>query len=154
MKKIGFIAFIVLLIDQVIKLIITMNLKFAQSLTVIPNFFRITYLKNTGGAFSILDNHILWLIIFTIIVLLVLIYFIWKKRPFDKINSIILGLLLGGILGNLLDRIRLGYVVDFLDFNFGSYHYPVFNTADICIVFACLILIIRTMKDDKNEVVS
>ena len=62
------------------------------------------------------------------------------------------GTLLGGIIGNFVDRLRLGYVVDFLDFNIGSYHYPVFNIADICIVVSCIILIIMNIKDgDKSE---
>ena len=61
------------------------------------------------------------------------------------------GTLLGGIIGNFLDRLRLGYVIDFLDFNIGSYHYPVFNIADMCIVISCIVLIIVNIKDGDTN---
>ena len=147
MKKVLGFSLIFLIIDQLLKLIISINLKFTESINIINNFFRITYLKNNGAAFSILSGNVIFLVIITLLALL-LIYFIFlKKKNISKFETICYGMLLGGIIGNLIDRIRLGYVIDYLDFNFGSYNYPVFNFADICIVVSAILIFIKTLKE-------
>ena len=154
MKKLGIITVISLLIDQLTKWLITSNLKITETISIIPNFFRITYLQNTGGAFSILSKSLPLLIVLTVVILFIIIWIIKKMSVIDTFNIITYGILIGGILGNFIDRIRLGYVIDFLDFNIGSYHYPVFNIADIMIVVSCIILIIKNIKEGKNDVES
>ena len=150
MKKLIPISLVCLLIDQIIKVVITTNLKIADSINIITNFFRITYLQNTGAAWSILSGNKIVLILITIIALFLIYYFLLKNKTLKNIEYILYGILIGGILGNLIDRIRFGYVIDYLDFNFGSYRYPVFNLADICIVISIILLVLISIKDDKN----
>lgn len=150
MKKLAIISLVCIIIDQIIKVVITTNVEFAHSINVINNFFRITYLQNTGAAWSILSGNRILLIIVTIIALGIIYYVFLKNKKIKNYESILLGLLLGGIIGNLIDRVRFGYVIDYLDFNIFSYHYPVFNFADICIVISIIILVIISLKEDKN----
>jgi signal peptidase II len=129
-----------------------MKLEFAKSINVIKNFFRITYLKNTGAAFSILSGNIIFLILITLIALFLIYFFLIRNKELKKIEIISYGMLIGGVIGNLIDRIRLGYVVDYLDFNFGNYNYPVFNFADTLIVISVILIIISTGSDkDGNK---
>lgn len=151
MKKIAIISLICIIIDQVIKVVVTTNLEFAHSINVINNFFRLTYLQNTGAAWSILSGNRILLVMITLIALFIIYYFFIKGKEIKKHESILYGLLLGGILGNLIDRVRFGYVIDYLDFNIFSYHYPVFNFADICIVISIIVLLIISLRDDKSE---
>jgi len=150
MKKLAIISLVCIIIDQIIKVVITTNVEFAHSINVINNFFRITYLQNTGAAWSILSGNRILLIIVTVIALGIIYYVFLKDKKIKNYESILLGLLLGGIIGNLIDRVRFGYVIDYLDFNIFSYHYPVFNFADICIVISIIILVIISLKEDKN----
>ena len=151
MKKIGVVTLITLIIDQITKGLIATNLKITDTISVIPNFFRLTYLQNTGGAFSILTDHVLVLLLFTVVFLLVFYYIIKNKKDWDLLSIITYGSLLGGILGNFIDRIRLGYVVDFLDFNIGNYHYPVFNIADIGITIGIILLIYAIIRGEDRS---
>lgn len=150
MKKLIPVTLICLLIDQVIKVIISCNMKIADSINIITNFFRITYLQNTGAAWSILSGNKLVLILITVVALFLIYYFLLKNKNLKNIEYILYGILIGGILGNLIDRIRFGYVIDYLDFNFGEYRYPVFNFADICIVISIIAMVILSLKDDKD----
>jgi signal peptidase II len=120
------------------------------SIPVIDNIFHITYIQNKGAAFGFLQNKIIFFIFVTIIVAVVILFLLWKTR--DKSNyklfhfSIILQL--GGAIGNLIDRVRLGYVVDFLDFRI----WPVFNVADIAIVSGVILLSWYVIKNpEKNN---
>lgn len=151
MKKILGISIICLVIDQIIKRLVVINLEFLDTINIIKNFFRITYVKNMGAAWSILSGSRIFLIVITLIALTLLILYIIKNKKISKIEELSYGILIGGIIGNLFDRIRLGYVIDYLDINFGSYHYPVFNFADICIVVSIIILLINSFKEVKNE---
>ena len=119
MKKIFSISFICILIDQIIKFIITINLNFTESINIIKNFFRITYLQNNGAAFSILSGNRIFIILITLLSLILIYFILIKNKRINNIESICYGSLIGGIIGNLIDRIRLGYVIDYLDFNFG-----------------------------------
>ena len=145
MKKTVIFSIIIIILDQILKLFIS-NMNVLESITIIPNFFSITYVKNTGAAFSILNGNTFLLIILSIIILFYIYKFILKKN-IHKISSI---LLLGGILANLIDRIFRGYVVDYLDFNILGYNFPIFNLADICIVIGSFILIFETLKDSEE----
>lgn len=150
MKKIAIISLICIVIDQIIKIVVTTNLEFAHSINVITNFFRITYLQNTGAAWSILSGNRIFLVMITLIALIIIYYFFIKNQKLTNTENIFYGILIGGILGNLIDRIKFGYVIDYLDFNIFSYHYPVFNFADICIVISIIILVLINIKEDKN----
>ena len=134
--------------DQIIKILISKNLVEYQLIDVIKNFITITHVHNTGAAFSILSNNVWLLISISLIALVFIYYFIIKKMVFTEINIIIYSLLIGGIIGNLIDRIIHGYVIDYISVNIFGYHFPVFNLADIGIVIAVFLLVIKSIKEE------
>ena len=148
-KKIFTLSVLVFVIDQIVKGILSAVLILNKDYIIIKNFFAITLVNNTGGAWSILSNMSVVLIIGTIIAL-VIIYKYMYSFVMNKRNTIAFGLLTGGILGNLANRILQGYVVDFLNFNFFGYDFPVFNIADICIVIGILLLIYAIIKGEDK----
>lgn len=151
MKKTYFIAAIILIIDQLSKFLVMTNFSYLESKVLIPNFFKLTYVKNTGGAFSILSGNVWLLTIIGIMMFFLLLKYIKKDVTPTRSKIWGWGLLLGGLLGNLLDRIIHRGVIDFLDFTFGKFQYPIFNIADIGIVIGVLILIIIEMRGEYHE---
>ena len=150
MKKVLIVVVICTLIDQVIK-----NLLIDGShIQVIQNFFSITWVENTGAAFSIFSSNTLFLILVGILSLNLIYWFLIKDKKLSKFEYITYGVLIGGIIGNLVDRVVHGYVIDYLDFNIFGYNFPVFNFADICIVVSIVLIIISIFKGDKHEVSS
>ncbi len=143
-------SFILFLIDLVSKVIISTNLELNNSLVIIDNFFSLTYIKNYGAAFSILVNYRLLLIIVSIIVIILLIIFLIKNKLKTKLEFICYSLLLGGILGNLFDRVVYGYVIDFFDFTFFGYNFAIFNLADSFIVISIILLLFDSFRSDKK----
>ena len=154
MKKIIFTMIICLILDRIIKIICINNLAFGDSLNIINNFFAITLVSNTGAAFSILSSNTLLLIILSIIIIFVIYFFFIRNKNLSIFMQLIYGVLLGGIFGNLIDRIVYNYVIDYLDFNILGYNFPVFNFADICIVISIILIIIDTIKGEKHEISS
>ena len=144
MKQIFKYSFILILIDQMIKILVS---NMIESIVVIKNFLNLTYVENTGAAFSMLENNTIFLIIITIVTLFLIYKFLLKNKQFNKLEITTYSLLIGGIIGNLIDRIIFGYVIDYLSFNFGEFYFPIFNFADICIVVAALIILIKTIKE-------
>lgn len=121
-----------------------------KSISIIPNFFSLDYVQNTGGAWSILSGNTVVLIIISLICLFALAYM--KPTVKDsKLKSISFTLLYAGIIGNLLDRIVFGYVKDFLSFQIFAYSFPVFNIADILIVMGACLLVITIWKGEQHE---
>ncbi|MGI6100583.1 MAG: signal peptidase II [Kiritimatiellia bacterium] len=123
------------LLDQLTKLWIRSSFAYGEQRVVIPGFFNLHHIHNTGAAWGMLAGWRIPLIAFSLIMLLLL---IWRRRELFygyRFGWVALGLLAGGIIGNLIDRVFLGYVVDFLDFHHGHWHFPAFNVADsaICI---------------------
>lgn len=155
-KKFFLIGFISFLLDIVSKIIVMNVLAVDKSFVVINNFFSLTLVKNTGVAFSLFEGRVS----FVVIVTLVFIIWLFKElceREVPTISQVFYGLILGGALGNLLDRIIYGYVIDFLDFNIFGHSYPVFNIADTFIVvgiIGVLCLEIKKESSGKNEVKS
>lgn len=152
MKKILFISFITFIIDFISKMIVKSNLILYKQIAVIDNFLYLTYTNNYGAAFSILKNSKIFLIIIGLIILIYLVLYIKKHEPKKVIEIIAYGLLIGGILGNLYDRVFYGYVIDFLDFYIFGYDFAIFNIADSFIVIAIILLFINTiLGGDGNE---
>lgn len=151
MKKLISISLLTFVLDVVIKLIITNNLSYNQSVVVINNFFNITLVKNTGGAFSLFSGKVFYLIIISVFILFMIIYYIYKNKINDNLTLIGFALLLGGAMGNLFDRIYYGYVVDYLDFKFLGMNFPIFNMADVCIVVSCLLLFFLGVFYDNRK---
>ncbi|MBP5493148.1 MAG: signal peptidase II [Clostridiales bacterium] len=141
-------------IDQFTKSLITKSLAYAQVKPVIKGFFSLMYVRNTGSAFSMLSNKS-WGITFlsvisaiALVVILFLAFFVLAKYKSRRL-SLCLIFLAAGTLGNLIDRVRLKYVVDFLRFDFGSYTFPIFNVADICVTLSCIALAILLFFNEK-----
>ncbi|MBE6144368.1 MAG: signal peptidase II [Firmicutes bacterium] len=151
MKKVGFITFLCIVIDQMVKIIVSSTLKLNYSNEIISNFFNLTYVQNDGAAWSIFSGNRLFLIFVAIMsIILIYVYFI-KNKKLTNFENITYGLLLGGIIGNLIDRIIFGYVIDYLDFLIFNYNFPIFNFADICIVVSVFLLIIDIFRGEKSE---
>lgn len=149
-KKVYIIALTLFIIDQLSKSLISTYLKLNESILIIKDFFYIRYINNTGASFGMLSNSKILLILLSVIAIIIILRYMnsFKKT---KINMIGFGLVLGGVLGNLSDRILFGYVKDFLDFVIFNYNFPVFNLADIFIVIGVIILIISIIRgEDKN----
>lgn len=146
-KKPYIIAFCVFIIDLISKQIVIKLIPLHESIKVIKNFFYLTYTRNTGAAFSILEDARILLLIVTIIALFFINKFM-NKEKIKGIDNFIYGIIIGGILGNLFDRIVYGYVIDFLDFKIFGYNYPVFNLADTFIVVGALMLIGTSLYND------
>lgn len=141
----------VLLLDQLTKQAVRSNLVYGESRPVIEGFFNLVYVRNDGAAWNILSGHGLILILISVAVLVMLI--VYRKHFLQEqlSHKILFGLMIAGIAGNLIDRIRFGWVTDFLDFEFGSYHYPSFNVADSAICIAVVLYIAFNFFEKKGE---
>ena len=149
-KKYLIITFIFFMIDLISKQVLSRVLELGKSIKVIKNFFYITLCHNDGAAFSIFRDKQILLIIITLIAL----FFIYKymnKQDLSKYDSFAFSMIVGGILGNLLDRIIYNYVIDFIDFKIFGYDFPVFNFADCFIVIGVILLMIKSIKESINE---
>ena len=145
----------VFMIDQTTKAWAVRRLRFGDDISVIQGFLNFAYAENTGVAFSMLDdqgNTGRWgLSIVALVAASLVIYFFWRTpRSDDRILGA-LALLLAGIAGNVTDRLRLGFVVDFIDVQFGSWHYPTFNVADIAICIGAGLLILDMFLSKRRE---
>ena len=147
-KDILFFSIVFVVIDQIIKAVISSKMILNQTFVITKNFFSITLVHNTGAAFSILENNTFLLAIIGITAVIGLILYIRKLEIIEDIEIFTYALLIGGIVGNLIDRIVHGYVIDYLSFKFGSYYFPIFNFADVCIVLAVIIYLIQIIKVD------
>ena len=147
-----FIALIVFLVDQGSKWLVKTNMDLGQEISVIGDFFYITSHRNRGAAFGILQDQRWFFIVVTIIVVVALVWYIQKiKSQPDKLLPLALSLVLAGAIGNFLDRLLMGEVVDFFKFNFGSYTFPIFNVADSAIVVGVALIILDTLLESRRE---
>jgi len=149
-KKVYIISIIIFIIDQISKVIVCTYIPLNDTIRVIKNFFYLTYINNSGASFGILKNSKILLIILSLIALVIIIRYINSFKN-TKYNILGLGFLMGGIVGNLADRIMFGYVRDFLNFYIIGYDFPVFNIADIFIVIGVGILIISILRGEDNN---
>jgi len=149
-KKIGIISLIVIIIDRILKVLVTNNFVLNVRNKIIDGFFYITNCHNEGAAFSLFSGNVLFLIFITLIVLF-LIYRTINKENVNKIGILAYGLLLGGILGNLYDRIFYGYVIDYLDFRIFNFNFAIFNLADAAIVIGAILLIVFEGSDNDGR---
>ena len=128
-------SFLLVVADQAAKFRICRAFYPGESVAVIPGFFHLTYVRNTGAAWGMLSGSNGWLAALSVVLLALLVVFRRKVLTESRMHRLALGCLAGGIVGNLVDRVRLAYVVDFLDFFWRGWHFPAFNVADasICI---------------------
>lgn len=138
---------ILIIIDQAIKWISRTKLTKFESFPVIDGFFHFTYVENRGAAFGMLQNKTWFFVLITLLVVGYMIYFTKKNKNIDKKLTFVLSIITAGAIGNLIDRIWLGFVVDMFDFR-GIWQF-VFNFADICVVVGGILLIFLIIKDKE-----
>ena len=149
-------AGLVITLDQISKLYIAHHFELHESATVIPHFFNLTYVRNTGAAFGLLAKapesfRIPFFIIIPLIALTIIVLIFKKTQETQLLMITALSLILGGAIGNFIDRLRFNYVIDFLDFHwFSKYHWPAFNVADSSIVIGVMLLIFYTFTHDNK----
>ncbi len=143
-------AILVLILDQVSKLWISHSMSLHQSNAILGNFFRLNYRHNPYSAFSLNLGGRTFLTVVAIIAIIIVLAFYWRYRKL-KHYSIALGLLLGGAIGNLIDRIRLGEVIDFLDVGIGTTRWPTFNVADAAITIGVGMLFVFILLEDLHS---
>lgn len=145
-------AFIVFLVDQGVKYLVATQMNIGDEIPVIGNFFVITSHRNAGAAFGILQNQRWFFIVVTIVVVVALVWYLQKvKNSPHKLLPVALSLVLGGAIGNFLDRALTGEVVDFVQLNFGSYTFPIFNIADSAICIGVALIVLETLLEGRRE---
>jgi signal peptidase II len=153
------IAALVVLLDRISKWAVAASLPLHAKLTVIPGFFDINHVQNTGAAFGLFaESTAHWkvaaLVTFSLIALIIVTILLWKNSHTVSTMTVGLSLILGGAFGNLWDRVVDGHVVDFLDFHIGTYSWPAFNVADSAIVVGAILLVAEILfAKPSSEVV-
>ena len=144
---------IVLVLDQVTKFYIDRSMQLYSSIPVVEHFFKITYLRNKGAAFGILANSAWRLPFFlavSFVAVCVIVMVIKTLREDQRLAATALSLICSGALGNLIDRIRMGEVIDFLDAHWYSHHWPAFNVADSAICVGVFLLAVDMLKEERK----
>ncbi len=149
------ISAICIVLDQITKIIVAKKVPLYSGFNVIPGFFDIVHIQNYGAAFGILNdpntNWQFWFFAAITVFMLVFVFNIVKKSNYDKKLFFGLALILGGAIGNFIDRVLYRSVLDFLDFYLGNWHWPVFNVADICICLGTATVIVIYYFEAKQE---
>lgn len=140
------------LLDQLTKVMISSNPSSFANVEVIPGFFYITYVKNTGAAWSMLSGQRVFLSLISAAAVIGMLYALHQQhKKGQKLTCIALALMIAGAIGNLIDRLALGYVRDFLNFYIFGYDFPVFNVADICLTIGVGLLILAALIEPDNN---
>ena len=141
---------VIVILDQISKFAAIKYLKNQKPYIIIDNFFQLHYVENRGAAFGILQHRRTFFIIITLVFIIFLTFYLIKYyHHLSKLSKIAFGMLIGGAAGNLIDRIRFGYVVDFISFKLiNRYDFPVFNIADICIVISTILIVFMVLFDE------
>lgn len=142
-------AALILVLDQTSKFIVCRIILPGGSSPVIKNIFHLTHVQNQGAAFGLFPNQTLFFIGITLFTILLILFFHQRISKEGSSLSWALGLILGGAIGNLIDRIRLKAVIDFLDFSLKGHHWPSFNIADSAITVGAVILLFSVFKKGK-----
>ena len=151
------ISLVILILDQATKLYVDTAFRLHESVPVIPGFFHLTYVRNKGAAFGILADSAVRIPFFIGISIVAMIGILWYLQRISdnrKLARFALALVFSGALGNLIDRIRLGEVIDFLDVFWRSYHWPAFNVADSAITVGVTLLLIDMWIEDRQRAAS
>ena len=148
-KRILIFSSIFLILDQLIKIVVRNNITLDKEISIIPKFFYITNVKNTGGAFSMFAGSTIALAIIGSIVILFLVHYLDYAKT-SLFEDICYSILAGGVIGNMIDRILYNGVTDYLGFIIYKYNFPVFNLADIGIVVSIFLLIIIEFRSEKH----
>lgn len=144
------IAFLVILLDQVTKWLVVKNMYLGESITVIEDFLYITSHRNRGAAWGILQGQMWFFYVITVIVIIGIIYYIQKYAKGKMLLGLSLGLMLGGAIGNFIDRVIRKEVVDFVNTIIINYDFPVFNIADSALVVGVGLLMLQMLREERE----
>ncbi len=145
------VVIIMVAIDQITKIAAQQVLRFSEPIILINNFLQLNYVENKGAAFGILQNQQIFFVVMTLVVLVAIVYYRYKNNKLTGLSRLIFDFIIAGAIGNLIDRIRMIYVIDFIDVNFwGFYDFPVFNFADVFLVCGTILLSLMILLD-KHE---
>lgn len=147
--KILLIIISIFLLDRFTKVLVINNLTLGESLSVIDGFFNITYVNNYGAAFGIMDGKVIFIVVVSVLIFAYLIYEI-RKEAHSKFITTSISFVIGGLLGNLFDRVLYGHVIDFFDFNFFGHDFAIFNVGDSFIVIGTILLAIGFLLEERN----
>ncbi len=136
------------ILDQLTKWIVVSSMEMYESIVLIKNVFSFTYIPNYGAAWGMFSDHRWVFMVVTSAALIIMPLILYRYRKVHFLFSLSLSLFIGGAIGNMIDRVFVGYVVDFLEFTFIDF--PVFNVADICVVFGAGIMIVYALFFDKT----
>ena len=142
-----------IIVDQLTKIAIDRSMKLFDSITIIEHFFHITYVRNKGAAFSFLSNaswRLPFFIAVSIIAALIILVAFRKLRDDQKLAHVSLAMIFSGAVGNLIDRLRMGEVIDFLDAHWYQHHWPAFNVADSMICIGVFLLALDMILEEKR----
>jgi signal peptidase II len=150
------IILIIVIVDQLTKIVVDQTLFLHQSIPVIDNFFSLTYIRNKGAAFGILANsaatfRLAVLIVFSLVAIGFVISLIRRLPESERWLTVSLAFILGGALGNLIDRVWYGEVIDFLDFYWSTFHWPAFNVADSFITVGVVMALFRLLRSKGDD---
>lgn len=158
MRYLLFLASPLFLLDQLTKWLVLRDIRLGTEIPVIPGCFSLVRVTNTGAAFGMLQGKNAFFIVLAAIALVVVVGLFWQNRPSNRtgpglpaITKVALAVLLAGIVGNLVDRLWRGQVIDFLHFYHGQYEFPSFNVADSCISVAAALLILSSLSSGKDN---
>lgn len=144
------IAFFVMILDQLTKWLIVKNLQIGESIEIIENFLYITSHRNRGAAWGILQGQMWFFYVITIVVIIGIVIYIQKAVKGKWLMGVSLGLMLGGAIGNFIDRVFRKEVVDFINTYIFGYDFPVFNIADSALVIGVILLMIQMLKEERE----
>jgi signal peptidase II len=153
-RTLSIITLIILVLDQTTKLYVDANFRLHETVPVIRDFFHLTYVRNKGAAFGILSDsavRIPFFITVSVIAMIGILWYVGRLRNDQKLAFFSLSLVFSGAFGNLIDRIRLGEVIDFLDVFWQRHHWPAFNVADSAITVGVVLLFIEMWREDRNK---
>lgn len=135
----------VVIVDRLTKYLVCRNFFEGQSVRVVPGLFHVTLVLNSGAAFGIFKGRSIFFVVLTAVIIVFICFYVWRGQCKDLLMLTALSLILGGAVGNLIDRVVFGYVIDFLDFRI----WPVFNIADASITIGAFILALRLIFDKR-----
>ena len=154
MLKWLWLSLLAVILDQASKLVIDSSMHLYQSIPVMP-YFNLTYVHNTGAAFSFLSEAGGWQRWFfaglAILISAVIAVWLTRLKPNERLLAVALSLVLGGAIGNLIDRLAYGYVIDFLDVYYGSWHWPAFNIADSAITLGVMLMLAESFGLGRSK---
>jgi signal peptidase II len=153
-RLLAIVSCVILVLDQTTKLYVDSHFRVHESLTVLANFFHFTYVRNKGAAFGIFADSAVRIPFFVTVSLVAAIGILWymrRLRDDQRLLNFSLALIFAGAVGNLIDRVRLGEVIDFIDVHWYRYHWPAFNVADSAITVGVCLLLVDLWREERAK---